>query len=95
LNLKEGEEICNRYIMELEEGEMVCDKCEGTGWMNHHWADLPCEKCNGKGKLDWIENIVGVKVEKSKYEKELEMKMEWKLHRARLLNAMVVPTTIS
>lgn len=45
----------------LEEWEMVCDKCEGRGtsWI----YTTPCSKCQGKGKVDWIENIVGKKPE--------------------------------
>ena len=45
----------------LEEGEMVCDKCEGGG---KSWIyTTPCSKCQGEGKVDWIENIVGRKPE--------------------------------
>jgi len=43
----------------LEEGEMICDKCEGSGtsWI----YTTPCSKCQGQGKVDWVENIVGKK----------------------------------
>lgn len=37
--------------IELEQGEVICNKCGGEG---------PCSKCHGSGKLDWIENVVGV-----------------------------------
>ena len=29
--------------------------------MNLNPGEVKCDKCNGKGKLDWIENVVGVK----------------------------------
>lgn len=38
--------------IELEQGEVICSKCGGEG---------PCSKCHGRKKLDWIENVVGVK----------------------------------
>ncbi len=38
--------------IELEPGEVICSKCGGEG---------PCSKCHGRKKLDWIENVVGVK----------------------------------
>jgi len=49
-----------RTFPELEEGEMICDKCQGRG----HYETGPftgsiCGKCQGTGKVDWIENIVG------------------------------------
>lgn len=46
-------------LLNFEEGEMVCNKCEGSGksWI---YTTL-CSKCQGKGKVDWIENIVGKK----------------------------------
>jgi len=53
--------------MILEEGEMVCHKCKGKG----HWYEesefgdslIICQWCQGKGKVDWIENIVGARSE--------------------------------
>jgi RecJ-like exonuclease len=40
----------------LKEGEVICDKCNGTGvWKKVH----PCYKCLGKGKLDWVTNVMG------------------------------------
>ena len=54
--------------MELEPGEVKCDKCDGTGEAgnnkigdNQRYFIVPnhCDKCHGTGKLDWIENIVG------------------------------------
>jgi len=55
--------------LKLEEGEMVCDKCEGKGGnaYNQPSDDLTkpqwvrCQKCQGTGKVDWIENVVGKK----------------------------------
>ena len=44
---------------ELNEGEMVCSKCNGEGEIPGHRRKF-CPKCKGKGKLDWIENIMGV-----------------------------------
>jgi DnaJ-class molecular chaperone len=45
--------------LKLEEWEVVCNKCEGSG---KSWIyTTPCTKCQGKGKVDWIENIVGKK----------------------------------
>jgi len=50
----------------LNEGEVICPKCNGSGLCdNNYIPDVPvfgvytCFKCNGKGKLDWIENIKG------------------------------------
>lgn len=36
----------------LNEGEVLCDKCNGH---NDWW----CPKCQGKGKLDWVSNAMG------------------------------------
>lgn len=46
--------------------EFVCKSCEGTGRHPSHarrgrHARKKCYECGGKGKLDWIENIVGKK----------------------------------
>lgn len=43
--------------IELNEGEELCPVCEGEGFFTVGW----CTKCQGKGKLDWVEKIVGVK----------------------------------
>jgi len=55
--------------IKLKEGEVICDKCNGTGGeyqdpnvgpkMSNYF--IKCDKCYGSGKLDWIENIVGKK----------------------------------
>jgi len=48
-----------------------CNKCNGVGFVRHEAVDISngtlvqrngiCTKCYGKGKLDWIEYIIGVK----------------------------------
>lgn len=55
--------------MKLEPGEMICDKCNGTGYyiedeksLNHPW----CPKCHGEKKVDWVSNAIWKK-EKSDY----------------------------
>ena len=51
----------------LEEGEVICSKCEGVGFVDKIESDDTsiyknvCPKCHGTGKLDWIENIRGKK----------------------------------
>jgi len=40
----------------LNEGEVVCDRCDGTGTIEHNWW---CPKCKGKGKIDWVTNAMG------------------------------------
>ena len=53
--------------LKLEEGEMICDKCEGKGCISSKIDPTTmassCQKCQGTGKVDWIENIVGKKPE--------------------------------
>lgn len=47
---------------ELEEGEVLCDVCNGFGYDNNpNFGPIVCKKCQGIGKLDWIERIVGRK----------------------------------
>ncbi len=52
--------------LKLEEGEMICDKCDGKGTITSridtNCASM-CQKCQGLGKVDWVENIVGKKPE--------------------------------
>lgn len=50
--------------IELQEGETICDKCEGTGRDPNHnhpwnWTNI-CPKCQGEKKLDWISRATGV-----------------------------------
>lgn len=42
--------------MILNEGEVVCDECNGKGNEGTLWT---CAKCDGKGKLDWVTNAMG------------------------------------
>lgn len=63
-------------MIELKDDEVVCYKCNGSGRdlsntpiQYHKKSGLPfyeshvCNICEGTGKLDWIENIFGKKVE--------------------------------
>lgn len=43
--------------MELKD----CSKCKGVGKMIDKDGTLICKKCNGKGKVDWIEQLLGIK----------------------------------
>ena len=47
-----------------EEGEILCDKCEGKGStpssQNARTMAAMCSKCQGRGKVDWISHITGV-----------------------------------
>lgn len=45
--------------LKLKEGEVLCDKCYGKGFLGKGRALPICPKCFGAGKLDWIENVVG------------------------------------
>ena len=46
--------------MNLKEGEMMCDKCDGKRFtLSDTMFPILCSKCNGEGKVDWIENITG------------------------------------
>jgi hypothetical protein len=40
----------------LEEGEMICPICNGTG--NDKENVFVCEKCDGNGKVDWVSNVI-------------------------------------
>jgi rubredoxin len=44
--------------MKLSPGEIICDKCDGTGY-DFRPNKYLCPKCHGVGKLDWIEVVVG------------------------------------
>jgi len=52
--------------MQLKPGEVLCDRCNGSG-ENYDpefveiWGITDCPKCWGKGKLNWVDNIVGIK----------------------------------
>ena len=47
----------------LQEGETLCDKCNGTGCisseLNPNGLASCCSKCQGDGYVDWISNITG------------------------------------
>jgi len=53
--------------MQLNEGEVICDQCNGKGYEkytepkgnNFYIKKRTCIKCHGDGKLDWLENITG------------------------------------
>jgi len=38
----------------LEEGEVICSRCEGEGWT---YFDV-CPKCQGRGVTDWVSNAM-------------------------------------
>ena len=77
----------------LNEGEIFCDKCNGTGYkkdaiLSNLNFDIYCNKCLGEGKLDWIENIVGKKsnsntvfVSPGVYTKEVDLTMRVPIHK--------------
>lgn len=50
---------------DLEEGELICNKCEGGGswprlFLEEEQAQYyRCPKCYGSGIVDWIEQICG------------------------------------
>ena len=45
--------------IKLEEGEVICKKCNGEEYIGKDFRI--CPKCNGLGKLDWITDIMGKK----------------------------------
>ena len=55
--------------MELEEGEIICLECNGSGrqgfTISHSKGSerltINCQQCDGDGKFDWIENVLGKK----------------------------------
>ena len=66
---------------------MKCDKCEGTGYQDKEYAvtitaasgdnytmgySRTCLKCHGKGEVDWIEAVVGKKIEDLNHDELLE-----------------------
>jgi len=49
-------------LVKLEEGEVKCPKCKGKAYTREeNGFKTLCSKCMGYGKLDWIENVVGVR----------------------------------
>ena len=66
--------VYNRYLREnitLDETDVICSLCSGTGFNSYrigaggyqekYFIPRMCSGCNGRGKLDWVEQIVGVK----------------------------------
>jgi len=55
--------------LKLELGEVLCSKCKGETFIRYtekrgngfYPMKQICDKCKGHGKLDWIENITGIK----------------------------------
>ena len=49
----------------LEEGETICDRCNGSGYEpigdDAQVLRMSCKKCQGEKKVDWISNITGIK----------------------------------
>jgi len=41
--------------IELKEGEVICNKCNGKGTKDGIWL---CDKCSGEGKVDWVNNAI-------------------------------------
>ena len=49
--------------MKLEPGEVICDKCSGTGkfidpTQENSWKHPWCPKCHGAKKVDWVTNVM-------------------------------------
>ncbi len=63
IGLKKQQENKIDYLDNLDETEMICDKCNGKGIIppklnSNAWPSI-CTKCQGDGKVDWISNIMG------------------------------------
>jgi hypothetical protein len=52
--------------VDLKQGEILCDRCNGS-CINYDpefveiWGLTDCPKCWGKGKLSWVDNLVGIR----------------------------------
>jgi len=50
--------------MNLKPGEIICDKCNGTGkfiddlTVEGAWKHPWCPKCHGSKKVDWASNAI-------------------------------------
>jgi DnaJ-class molecular chaperone len=60
--------ITKKQLIELEDGERFCHKCDGKGRIprdkkkgRHFTVQLQCDECLGDGKIDWIEEATGKK----------------------------------
>ena len=46
----------------LDEGELICSKCEGRGYVpkevKFDEIQQVCPKCDGEGKIDWVTNAM-------------------------------------
>jgi hypothetical protein len=66
---------------------MKCDKCNGVGYQKDEYPvtikgptgtkyiqgySRTCLKCHGKGEVDWIEAVVGKKIEDLNHDELLE-----------------------
>lgn len=60
-----------KRIISLNEGERFCPSCDGSGTVRARWKHnnygnssllLTCSNCLGQGKLDWVEEAVGKRV---------------------------------
>lgn len=55
--------MCEKsFIVTLEEGFEVCNKCKGSGILDLGMSDIfimICTECNGFGCLDWVERMKG------------------------------------
>jgi len=55
--------FCYNYYLHkdtiLNEGDEFCPRCKGSGIQSDP-SPRYCKKCLGKGKLDWIEQAMGV-----------------------------------
>jgi len=60
----------------LEEGEVICSRCDGRGctpFVAIDQAQETCSKCNGEGKLDWISNAMSKEPDKRWFDEECEI----------------------
>jgi len=72
---------------ELKTGESECKVCKGTGqieikkdkkYQRFFSSHISCQKCYGDGKLDWIENVVGKRInEEVERNINSQIFMEW------------------
>jgi len=61
--MRKMQEVSDNIFLYMNDGEMVCDKCEGRGVtytkpLRTSIANI-CSKCQGDGIVDWISNITG------------------------------------
>jgi len=71
----------------MKKSNIKCDKCDGSGYQKDEYEvtmsgasgdnytmgySRTCLKCHGKGKLDWIEAVVGKKTNELLHDNLLE-----------------------